>query len=142
MQQFRHGPFNNNERTIIEDSIKQYVDENYDILFSTLGKRTRRTEPRPNYWSSTWGRMLRNPQLQDSSSKVSRKFRRRFRVPYVLFKDVIVPQCVAANVFDTKSNSTIPIEIKVLVALRILGRNAVSDDNELRKQSKELHFYN
>ncbi len=49
-----HGPFNDVEGSIIVDSIKQHVEENYDDFFPTLGKRTTETEVRPNYWNSPW----------------------------------------------------------------------------------------
>jgi len=117
-----HGPFNDVEGSIIVDSIKQHVEENYDDFFPTLGKRTRQTEVRPNYWNSTWGKILRDPLIKYATSKVSKKFRRRFR----LFRDVIILQYKEANVFNMKPNSTIPIEFRVLIALikRILGRGA------------------
>ena len=125
-----YGPFNNVERSLIVDSIKQHVEENYNDFFPTLGKRTRETEVRPNYWNSTWGKMLRDPLIKYAPSKVSKKFRRRFRVPYALFKKVIVPQCKEANVFNMKHNSTVLIELRVLIALGILGRDAVCDECE------------
>ena len=63
-------------------------------------------------------------------SKISDKFRRRFRVPYPLFKEIIVPDCHRMNVFEVKVRHLVPIEFKILIALRILGRDAVADDCE------------
>jgi hypothetical protein len=74
--------------------------------------------------------MLLNPDVKDPTSYLGKKFRRRFRVPYKLFNDVIVPQCKQANVFEEKPNSTIPTELRVLVALRILGRDSTGDECE------------
>ena len=113
MEQFRHGPFNDNERTIIEDFIKKHIEENIDIYMPKLRKRSRRVLERPNYSESVWGRMLRDPNVKIERSSVSRKFRRRFRVPFVLYQDVILPQCIVANVFEMKYNSTIPVEFRV-----------------------------
>lgn len=130
MLQINAGPGNLEERTIINDFIKNYIEENYDSLFPTPEKRTRRRLERPNYWASTWGKMLLNSEINNPNSNVSLKFRRRFRVPYKLFKEVIVPQCEENNIFEMKSNSTIPIEFRILIALRIMGRDSTGDDCE------------
>ncbi len=77
---------------------------------------------------TVWGRMLRDPRLQDPDSFENKKFRRRFRIPYRLFVDVLVPLCAQRDVFRVKSNSTIPLEFRLLIALRILGRGCTADD--------------
>jgi len=43
---------------------------------------------RPDYWESTWGRLLRDnlEELRDPSSPLSKLFRLRFRVPFPLFE--------------------------------------------------------
>lgn len=53
---------------------------------------------------------------------------RRFRVPYSVLVDTIVPECQLYNVFGT--SYTIPVEFKVLVSLRLLGRGNCLDDVE------------
>jgi len=55
-----------------------------------------------NYWETKWGMMLLNPLIKDPASKVAKKFRRRFRVPYPVFNDLLVPECKSVNLFDTK----------------------------------------
>jgi hypothetical protein len=72
--------------------------------------------------------VLQSPEIAEEGSFVNKKFRRRFRIPYRLFKDALVPMCTSANIFLMKYKSFIPIELKILVALRILGRDAKADD--------------
>jgi hypothetical protein len=41
------------------------------------------------YSESAWGRMLRNPNIKDPTTVAGKLFRRRFRVPYPLFEDIL-----------------------------------------------------
>jgi hypothetical protein len=136
MLQDYDGPFNIHDMAIIENFIKKHVEKNYHRFLPTLGKRTRQTTPRPNYWESTWGKLLRDPNISNPMSSVSKKFRRRFRVPYKLFNEVLLPQCIQSNIFEMKHNSIVPVELRILISLRILGRDCVGDDCE------ELSFVN
>jgi hypothetical protein len=150
---------NNDEKKIIENIVVKYIEENIDqlIIDSKVKRRRIDMKTRPNYWDSGWGRLLQDPKLEDPDSYVSKKFRRRFRTPYTLFKDVIVVQCKLAEVFGKSKNFSIPYELKILISLRILGRDAVSDDCEelsfvSERQCRRifgqfvtnyaLHFYN
>ena len=72
---------------IIEDVITNDIEEEERQM-----KRVR--QETPNCWDSTWGRMLLDPNFSDSDFFAAKKFRRRFRVPYPLFSDVIVPDLV------------------------------------------------
>jgi len=73
-----------------------------------------------------------DPQLQNAESNVALKFKRRFRFPYPAFQNVLLPMCASANVFNQRYNGRVPLEFKLLISLRILGRGNVADDlNEL-----------
>ncbi len=72
--------------------------------------------------NTVWGQMLKHPDINNPESDVAIKFRLRFRIPYGVFKNILVPQCVKENVFDLVRESRIPIEYKLLVCLRIIGR--------------------
>jgi hypothetical protein len=72
--------------------------------------------------------MLRHKDISDPNSFQGKKFRRRFRIPFLLFRDWLVPLCKEKNIFCTYRR--IPIEFKVLVPLRILGRNNTADDTK------------
>ena len=58
------------------------------------------------------------------------KFRTRFRTPYAFFRDFLIPECRKRGVMRDKRPSRISLELKVIVALRILGRDAVADTCE------------
>jgi hypothetical protein len=50
----------------------------------------RKVEGRPLYEQSTWGLMLTNPRFQDPNDrKGGQQFRRRFRVPYPVFLEIV-----------------------------------------------------
>ncbi len=92
---------------------------------------------RTNYWDVGWGKMLRDPELQNPYSRQAKKFRRRFRVSFGLF-NYIVDLCRQVNLFNTKAHKrSIPLEIKVLIGLRILGRGNCADDIEEMSGVKE-----
>jgi hypothetical protein len=119
----------------VEKAVVNHIVENLEDLFPEMcppQKKTRRRRETPDYWGSVWGKMLRNPDIADPDSYVAKKFRRRFRVPYPVFAEILLPQCIEVNIFDTVGTSVIPLELKILCALRILGRDAVADDcNEM-----------
>ena len=50
-----------------------------------------------------------------------------FELPIQHFK-MFYCQCVSANVFNQRLNSTVPLEFQLLISLRILGRGYVADD--------------
>lgn len=81
---------------------------------------------------TTWGKLVNDPEVNDPKSASGKVFRRRFRLPFPLFKEVLVPLCEEYNVFNTvegsRGRSVIPIELKIMAALRILGRGSCCDD--------------
>ena len=79
-------------------------------------------------WETTWGRTLRDPRIKVPHSWIAKKFRRRFRIPFSVFDQVLVPMCIKEEVFSKKSR--IPIEFKILISLRILARGSCADDIE------------
>ena len=90
-----------------------------------------RLEGDPIDFSKTaWGRMIRDPAVADPDSRTGKDFHRRFRIPWPIFNEVLLPLVDEHNIFDVQmySRSRIPVEIKVLVALRILGRGNCADD--------------
>ena len=72
-------------------------------------------------------------------------FRRRFRVPYDIFSCILVPFCKERNIFKVTIKSQIPIEIRVLAALRVLGRGICCDDiaelGDMRASTANNIFY-
>jgi hypothetical protein len=83
----------------------------------------RNREEKPNLWESSFGILLNAPEIEDPSSKYGRLFRTRYRLPYILFRHLVsVCGKDQRNIFRTSNNSYIPIEFKIMVALKILGK--------------------
>lgn len=115
----------------VSERIRNWIDRYEDFIHDCCGiqqKRTRRRVPKVNLWSTPWGILLRDPSVDQAQSIAGQKFRRRFRVPYPLFAELLVPMCKNAKIFNQERESYIPTEFKVLLALRILGRGVCADD--------------
>ena len=67
--------------------------------------------------------MYQSPFVSDPNSFEGKKFRRRFRVDYETFRDVLVPLCEEKPIFNCIRTSRIPVEFKIMIGLRILGRD-------------------
>ena len=84
-----------------------------------------------NYKHVPWYKQLQNPLLLIPDSYSAREFQRRYRLPYPLFLQ-LVDECKEVNIFDMSNpystNLKIPIELKILIALRMLGRDLCCDD--------------
>lgn len=92
-----------------------------------LQKKKRLRVPSVDFWSSAWGLVISDPSVWDPKSRSGKSFRRRFRVPFPLFKQVLLPLCKQHQFFSSQRHSRIPVEAKVLSALRILGRDSCAD---------------
>ena len=119
-----------------------------DKILACMNTATRKRKPyesharSTNLWTSVWGRMMKHDLINVEGSWCNRKFRRRFRVPYGMFLE-IVQECkhvknncscdfdviiyldciiLQYNVFGIEvRKSKIPVEFKVLSCLKILG---------------------
>lgn len=115
------------------DFVLNDMEENKEDYFSddsdeTLKRRRDRSSNKLSHWERPWGVLLGQLENdEDATSYQHRLFRRRFRLPYPVFKD-LATLCRQQRVFEERSNSMIPLEIKLLVCLRILGRGSVADD--------------
>ena len=102
------------------------VDDTNDGIEKLTIFRVRKSEARPLYEYSTWGRMLMNPRTQDPTDKKGGVlFRRRFRVPFPVFLR-LVALTRENNWFterpDASGRRGAPLELKILGVLRVLGR--------------------
>lgn len=83
-----------------------------EVIFYILDEekvktRKRRRTDANNLQDSVWGRLLRSPEIGDEGSFTNKKFRRRLRVPYRLFAEVLVPMCTAMNIFKLKNKTSL-----------------------------------
>ena len=79
---------------VVSTVISKFIDE-HD--WSTPCKRQRRGNI--EYWDTPWGEMLQDPDLLIADSAAALKFRRRFRLPYPLFKNEVLLMCKQHRIF-------------------------------------------
>ena len=81
-------------------------------------------------WETNWGRVLTDLESSEEDSRLNKLFRLRFRIPYLIFKEFLVPMCKDSNIFSISEESKVrvPLEFKILMCLRILSRGNVPDD--------------
>ena len=89
---------------------------------------------RPDYSASLWGQMLQNDlhDLRDPETERAKEFRRRFRIPFLLFEKVAEDyEAYRESRGKMKTDCTgrhgIPTKIAVLGVLRMLGRGTCLD---------------
>ena len=80
-------------------------------------KIQRQVYMRPDYDTSAWGTMLKNPALNNRNSKEYRSFRRRFRLPYPVFQHLVelVKErgWFPSPSLDVAGRNCVPVELKV-----------------------------
>ena len=69
--------------------------------------------------------MLKDDDHKDPNTRAGKYFRRRFRVPYLVYVQIL-EMCREANLFSEHYNSC-PLELKLLSALRLLDRGGPFD---------------
>jgi hypothetical protein len=89
-------------------------------------KKRQRFDP-ASFWDSTWGLLISDPSVNDPTSVLGKRFRRRFRVPFPVFNDILLPLAKKHRFFHKTRQSRIPLAAKVLAALRVLGRDSCAD---------------
>ena len=75
--------------------------------------------------------MIRNPLVKFPDNRFGKLFTRRFRVPFQLY-EILVDIHRDQNIFGIKNTARvkIPIEIKLLCCLQVLGRDDCCDQIE------------
>lgn len=131
---FQMDPFGCHETEDGFDEVEEFIlliEKDPTILLDNVSPEPKKAKrihrERINLWDREWGKLIRSEEVRDPLSFEGKKFRLRFRVPFSLFAMQLVPACKEANIFKLSRNSVIPIEFKILVALRILGRDHDSD---------------
>jgi len=118
-------------------AITESISDEFYLSLITNRKPRRPEEGRYASWDiHPWMLLLKNEEVRDPDSFLGRRFRRRFRVPAPFFLDWLVPTARKENLFDRSTNrktfmlrqEQIPLEIKLLISLRMLGRGSTHDD--------------
>jgi hypothetical protein len=115
--------------------VHDYIIDNPD-LFQEEPKKRRKTERITDYENTSWGRMLADPATRDPTTYLGKLFRRRYRLPFQVFDEILLPMCITHSIFGSGKNATIPVAIKLMVALRILGRGVCCDDPTTNYKSR------
>ena len=103
--------------------------------------RTQQRNSDPNFWQTQWGRMYQSLSQMNGGtgptidSRPGKLFRRRFRVPWVLFSKLL-ELCRTHALFGPHADDATdctgipycPIELKLMGVLRMLGRAWICDD--------------
>ena len=113
---------------IAQKVISYWITTEYDKEFNSKRKNKRvRRIFKKNLWKSSWGELITHNDIRNPSSYQGRIFKRRFRVPFGLFMDELVPKCRDGNIFNTSEDNKVrvPLEFKILICLRILGRGRI-----------------
>ena len=116
---------------LLERIVEEYIIENGEDFVDVKAPKKRRVARSPrliDFSVTKWGALLADPNTRVPNTYQGKLFRRRFRVPFQVFDEVLLPMCREHNVFGKGHNSRIPIAIKLLAGLRILGRGSCCDD--------------
>ena len=129
------------DRRRVQKWIATWVGSEFESLFAkdrTCVKRTRpgtvhsrRAKCKQDFEDLAWTKLIRNPLTRRRTSYFGKLFRNRFRVPFSMFLK-IRNLFVERNWLQTKSvdcfgRPCIPFDIKLLAALRFLGRGECFD---------------
>jgi hypothetical protein len=109
------------------DVMPQLIREIPCFIEGQAKRRRRARREKVDLWSTEWGQLLQNPQTNTPGTFEFKKFRLRFRVPFPLFNERIIPAVREAKIFNKERASYIPLEFKVMIALRIMGRDTDCD---------------
>ena len=80
---------------------------------------TRRSTTRKWFMTNGWGSLINSPDINQENSYSWKQFQAQFRLPPPLFFK-FVDLCKDKKILCTERESKIPLEIKILIALRIL----------------------
>lgn len=115
---------------LLNDDPQSFEDHNDDINTNNIrpyGLIRNNRKRSTNLWLSPWGLLITSEGINIPGSYEDKLFRKRFRLPYGLFKK-FVKEANALNIFEDKRGSKIAIEFKIMIGLRILGRDNCADD--------------
>ena len=80
--------FVNSILPVLDDFIFDEIDDVEPKLKQSRNVKMQITD----YDNTSWGRLLNHPDISDPLSRQAREFRQRFRIPFRLFKDILVHQ--------------------------------------------------
>ena len=108
------------------ESFEDFIDEDLKIVrpYGPIRENRKRAS---NLWLSPWGILISSEAIKVPGSYEDRLFRKRFRLPYALFVN-FVKEAKDKNIFEEVRCGKIAVEFKIMIGLRILGRDSCADD--------------
>ena len=110
-------------------------------------RQTRQGSATINYWDTNWGRLWTNPKTGFGYTKIGKEFRQKWRVPKAVANH-IVERCKVLDedgrdLFGIQfhNKARVPIEFKILIALRILARGNCADDISEMSNGRSASVY-
>jgi hypothetical protein len=140
LQSVRRRSLFNDLASPLYKTVLLQMDEESDYVenFETVKVDGRKGRPRPNltfsgekktrhnYMECKWAKLLREDReaLEHPLSRESLLFRLRFRVPYQIFQELVTftKTWYKVGPSDVSGRPSIPVELKILGVLRILGK--------------------
>ena len=137
-------------RPSVKSKIIRLVALRYHKLLAAHSqhKKARRTSyPRQDYKNSVWWHFINKPTIQDPDHRDGKLFRTRFRVPYEVYKQLLhlcrdgpLAKHILQEGVDSSGRPAVPLELKLLGVLRVLGRASCFDSiAELTGTNEEVH---
>ena len=103
------------------------IDDIDDVNLRPYGAERASRRRSPNLWDSGLGRLILSEEIKVPNSYEDKLFRNRFRMPFALFTK-FVKEAKDANIFEEFRGGKIAVEFKIMIGLRILGRDNCADD--------------
>jgi hypothetical protein len=117
-----------------DDLCKRILDNQLRQVSKELPKKRQKRDLSTTKFDETaWGKLISRADVHNPRTRLGKLFRRRFRLPFPLFSE-LVSLCRGKNIF--RPSKIIPVELKVLACLRILGRGSCAD--EITELSSEM----
>ena len=113
--------------------LKTFDNRPKQALPSKIGRKKeevpRKAKRIVNVWDSPFGKMMLDPDSSLESTTAGKLFRLRVRVPFSVFQMIVerfrtIPEWNIRKDSDTKRGKPLPLELKVMSSLYILGRAA------------------
>ena len=108
-------------------SFEDDIDDIDDVNLRPYGAERASRRRSPNLWDSGLGRLILSEEIKVPNSYEDKLFRKRFRMPFALFTK-FVKEAKDANIFEEFRGGKIAVEFKIMIGLRILGRDNCADD--------------
>ena len=119
-------------RLLLRDLLQATIAQNAPP--QTKAKTTRAPRVRRDSSNSAWAKFMRRPGVKDPTHRDGQLFRKRFRLPYPIYVKImaLIEKHADFLLEDTNAagQASAPLYLKVLSALRVLGRGECFDTCE------------